>query len=80
MLFWGEIFCFGVSERPGVRLPMLLCDNSLKRAAGSLIGPDSDEGWDMANTQLATTAAYVEDTFLSFGGNFAFHVGLQLSL
>lgn len=30
----GKIFCFGVSERRGVRLPMLLCDNSLERAAG----------------------------------------------
>lgn len=57
MLFWGKIFCFGVSERHGVRLRMLLCDNSLKRAAGchrrSLIGPDSDKGVDRANTQIA---------------------------
>lgn len=45
-LLGQKIFCFHVSERHGVRLPMLLCDNSLKRAAGcrrSLIGPDSDK-------------------------------------
>lgn len=56
MLFWGKIFCFGVSERHGVRSRMLLCDNGLERAAGrhrqSLIGPDSDKGGDVANTQL----------------------------
>lgn len=41
MLFWGQkkkkkekIFCFDASERHGVTFQMLLCDNSLKRAAG----------------------------------------------
>lgn len=82
MLFWGKIFCFGVSERHGVRSRMLLCDNGLERAAGrhrqSLIGPDSDKGGDVANTQL--TVPYTFFLCVCVGRKFAFQVGLQPSL